>query len=84
MESNVIYGIIAVVGMLNLLVSIYVVRREDLEPFQKKAQITLIWLIPFIAAIGIWLFYRSQEDRTHRKNEDTNSSGYSGVCSGSV
>ena len=33
MESNVIYGIIAVVGMLNLLVSIYIVRREDLEPF---------------------------------------------------
>lgn len=84
MESNVIYGIIAVVGMLNLLVSIYVVRREDLESFQKKAQITLIWLIPFIAAIGIWLYYCSQGGTTHRKRDDENSSGNSGVCSGGV
>ncbi|MEE3234756.1 MAG: hypothetical protein VX294_11365 [Candidatus Latescibacterota bacterium] len=53
-----------------------------MEPFQRNAQIILIWLIPFVAAIGIWLYYRSQEDTTHRKRDDTNSSGYSGVCSG--
>ena len=84
MESKVFYAIIAVVGVLNLMVSIYIARRGDLEPFQKKAQIILIWLIPLIAAIGIWLYYRSQDDRTHRKRDDTNSSRYSGVCSGSV
>ena len=53
MESKVFYGIIAFVGVLNLMVSIYIARRGDLEPFQKKAQIILIWLIPLIAAIGI-------------------------------
>ena len=47
--------------LLNLVVSIYLARRSDLEAFQKAAQIILVWLIPFFAAIGLWLFHRSQD-----------------------
>ena len=47
---------------LNLSVSILIVRRADFDLFQKAAQIAMVWIIPFIAAIGLWLFYRSNDD----------------------
>ena len=34
--------------VLNLLVSILIVRRSDLDSFQKAAQITMVWIIPGI------------------------------------
>ncbi|MCG7563072.1 hypothetical protein [Pseudoalteromonas sp. McH1-42] len=36
-------------------------RRHDLERFQKVAQIIIIWLIPVVAAIGLWAFYKSHD-----------------------
>lgn len=48
--------------VLNLSVSILIVRRDDLDSFQKAAQIAMVWTIPFIAAIGLWLFHRSNDD----------------------
>ena len=47
---------------LNLSVSILIVRRSDLDSFQKTAQITMVWIIPVIAAIGLWLFHRNNDD----------------------
>jgi hypothetical protein len=48
--------------VLNIAVSIFLIRRDDLEKFQKIAQIIVVWLIPFIGAIGLWIFNRSQDD----------------------
>ncbi len=48
--------------VLNLSVSILIVRRPDLDSFQKVAQIAMVWVIPVIAAIGLWLFHRSNDD----------------------
>ena len=48
--------------ILNVVVSIYLYKRDDLESFQKKAQIVVVWLIPFVGAIVLWLFNRSQDD----------------------
>ncbi|GAA6146024.1 hypothetical protein NBRC116585_21420 [Thalassolituus maritimus] len=48
--------------VLNLSVSILIVRRADLDSFQKAAQIAIVWIIPVIAAIGLWLFHRSNDD----------------------
>lgn len=53
--------------VLNLSVSILIVRRADLDSFQKAAQIGIVWIIPVIAAIGLWFF--------HRSNDDNNSGG---------
>ncbi|WP_064792096.1 hypothetical protein [Shewanella woodyi] len=61
MKVSYWYIFFAVVVLLNLVVSIYLAKRNDLEPFQKTAQIFLVWLIPIIAAIGLWLFHRSQD-----------------------
>ncbi|SFC11762.1 hypothetical protein [Pseudoalteromonas denitrificans] len=61
MELNYWHIFFAVVALMNLFVSIYLTKRDDLETFQKVAQIILVWLIPVAAAIGFWLFHRSQD-----------------------
>ena len=52
--------------ILNLYVSIFLLRRDDLEPIQKALQIVIVWLIPFFGAIGLWLFNRSQDDDNNK------------------
>jgi hypothetical protein len=53
---------VGVLCILNIVVSIYLYKRDDLEYFQKVAQIIVVWLLPFVGAIGLWLFNRSQDD----------------------
>ena len=52
--------------ILNLYVSFMVSKRNDLEHTQKIAQIFLVWIFPFVAAIGIWLFHRNSDRETTR------------------
>jgi len=47
--------------ILNTIVTVIVARRSDLDIFQRNAQIIIIWVVPYIAAIGIWLFHRSND-----------------------
>ena len=58
---------LAVLVLLNSYVSIFLLRRDDLESIQKVLQIVIVWLIPLIAAIGLWLFLRSQDDNDSNK-----------------
>jgi hypothetical protein len=62
MEFETWYFILGIAILLNIIVSIFLVRRDDLDSFQKGAQILIVWLIPFIAAIGLWMFNRGQEE----------------------
>lgn len=61
MEFTYWYITLAIVILINLAVSVFLAKRNDLERFQKGAQIALVWLIPLIAAIGLWLFHRNQD-----------------------
>jgi len=61
MELNYFYIGFGVIVLLNVIVSILLIKRDDLEVFQKVVQVILVWLIPFFAAVGLWLFYRSQD-----------------------
>ena len=56
----------------NVLISIYIATRDGLEKFQIIIQIVLVWLVPFFAAIGIWLFYRSQDRPSDRRKLEGN------------
>mgnify|MGYP000565696144 FL=1 len=53
---------LGVLIVLNVAVSLYLYKREDLDNFQKVSQLILVWLIPFFGAIALWLFNRSQDD----------------------
>lgn len=61
MEFELWYVIVGIAILLNIVVSVFLARRDDLESFQKGAQIFIVWLIPFFAAIGLWLLNRSQD-----------------------
>ncbi|GAA0860305.1 hypothetical protein [Aliiglaciecola litoralis] len=61
MEFEIWYVFIGIAIALNISVSVFLIRRDDLETFQKGAQILIVWLIPFFAAIGLWMLNRSQD-----------------------
>ena len=50
-----------VLCILNILTSIYLYYREDFEIVQKVSQIVIVWIIPFIGAIGLLIFHRTQD-----------------------
>ena len=54
---------ILTVILLNITVSIFLVRRSDLDTIQKVSQIIIVWLIPIVAAIGLWLLNRNHDDK---------------------
>lgn len=81
MEFDIVYTVIAVGCILNILVSVLIYRRDDLEPFQKGAQIFIVWLLPFIGAIGLWLFHRSSDSDTPSGNSFGGGTG-NGVVGG--
>ncbi|WP_350624165.1 hypothetical protein, partial [Pseudoalteromonas sp. 24-MNA-CIBAN-0067] len=62
MEFEIWYLVVGIAMLLNIVVSIFLVRRDDLETFQKGAQIFIVWLIPFVGALALWIFHRSQDD----------------------
>jgi len=54
-------GIAVLVG-LNCLVSLRVGFVKGLTAIQKTLQIAIVWLIPLLGAIGIWLFHRTDNE----------------------
>jgi len=68
-EFKLWYAFAFVGILLNFAVSIYILRIKELERFQRVTQIVLIWLIPFIASIGLWVFNRSLEQEAKQDKE---------------
>ncbi|GLX76714.1 hypothetical protein tinsulaeT_00540 [Thalassotalea insulae] len=60
MESSVII-LISILVIINIAVSLFLFRRDDLEKFQKVGQTIVVWLIPFVGAVIMWVFNRNQE-----------------------
>lgn len=62
--SNSILMITAAGGLAaaNLLVSLYLAKRDDLSLGQKVGQCVLVWLIPILGALGIWFFHRNNDN----------------------
>ena len=61
-KMDVISIILIVSCLLNLTVSIFLILREDMETTQRVVQILIVWLIPFLGALGLYLFHKSQDD----------------------
>lgn len=84
MEINYLYILGLMILLLNLFASLLITKRDDFEKPQKTAQLAIVWLIPVIAAIGIWLFLRSQDEeyKPSRGEFGGGPSDSSGVSSG--
>ena len=63
MEFGLIELFALVVFVLNSAVSVFLARRIDLDKIQKVSQIIIVWLIPIVAAIGLWLLNRSHDEK---------------------
>lgn len=61
MQFEIVWILLASYFLLSLLVTFLIIKRDDLEPGQKAGQCVLVWLIPFVAAIGIWIFHQSSD-----------------------
>ncbi len=59
---KILFIVLATVVILNLVVSITVARRDDLNILQKTVQIIIAWLIPLFGAIGIWSLHKSYDE----------------------
>lgn len=84
MVFEIWHFVLGIAIILNTVVSIFLGRRDDLETFQKSAQIFFVWLVPFFGAIGLWLLNRSQDApvRAHKSfgggPQDSSGGGSSG------
>ncbi|MBO9492438.1 hypothetical protein J7384_18900 [Endozoicomonas sp. G2_1] len=67
MELNILYFILILWIALNIIASFVVAKRDDLESFQKYGQVLLVWLIPYIASIGLLVFYRNNDKGSYLK-----------------
>jgi hypothetical protein len=74
-QIEIIWVIFASYFLLSLIVTFLIIKRDDFEPGQKVGQCILVWLIPFIAAIGIWIFLKSEDRDSGRKESFAKSSG---------
>lgn len=61
MALELVVVVILFAVLLNISVSVFLASRNDLEMQQKIAQIVIVWLFPFVAALGLWLFNRSHD-----------------------
>lgn len=64
MEFDLVAIVVIIVLVLNVLVTIFLLSRADLGKSQKVGQIVIVWLIPFLGAIGIWFLNKSHDDRS--------------------
>ena len=64
-----IYAALAIYIAISLAVSVFLAKRDDLDNVQKIAQIFLVWLIPYIAAIALWQFHKSQDPPIKKHSE---------------
>ena len=59
--SKILLGLIAVLLVINVFISTFIAKRDDLEKSQKIAQIIMLWLIPYFGAIGLYVFHKSND-----------------------
>lgn len=57
---------IVILFILNFAVTAFIAKRDDLDSFQKRVQIFIVWLIPFIAAIGLWFFNKGHNEKSNK------------------
>ena len=64
---------------LNVIVTICLTLRDDLEKGQVIGQAVIVWLIPFFGALGIWLLNRSHDDSYNRSKISCRDSSTSNI-----
>ena len=59
--NNLIMILLIALVAINSIMTVFLFKRCDLELRQKMIQTLIVWLVPFLAAIGLYFFYSSQD-----------------------
>ena len=54
-----IYLAIVLVISINIFVTVFLFRLDTLDSFQKYAQTLIVWFLPIVGALVLWLFNRN-------------------------
>ena len=76
MDLGVVEIVVLIAVLLNIAVSVFLARRKDLDKSQKASQIVIVWLFPFVAAIGLWLLNRSHDDKNGAEPKEFGEGAY--------
>ena len=80
-----IYVSIGVLFLVNIAVSIFISKRDDLEDIQKIMQMLFVWVIPFLGAFFFWQINRNQDESSTQSKSfggGPRSSGYDSAGDG--
>ncbi|NUW67190.1 hypothetical protein [Vibrio coralliilyticus] len=44
--------------LVNVVVTISLLKNDAITSSQKLTQVSIVWVVPFIGAVGFWLFHR--------------------------
>ncbi|MCP4326666.1 MAG: hypothetical protein GY787_33535 [Alteromonadales bacterium] len=84
MSREMLFIVLILFCVLNTLVSIFIGTRSDLNKTQKVLQIVLVWLIPIIASIGLWIINRSHDvPEQNRSSNEIGGGGSDSLSAGS-
>ena len=73
---------VAILAVLNGLVSLKVVRAEGLTKPQRTLQLTLVWLVPAFGPILVYLVHTSYEERQGPPKPPFGGEGHDGMPGG--
>ena len=68
LESTLVMIVVVAVFLLNALVCVFLLRRKDLDRFQKSAQIVIVWLVPVVGALVFWFISRAHDQPVAPQN----------------
>ena len=54
-----IYLALVLIIAINSFVTVFLFRLDTLDSFQKYAQTLIVWLVPIVGALVLWLFNRN-------------------------
>lgn len=55
------YSLVGLIFVMNIVVSVYVGKRDDLSSFQKSFQMVFIWMLPILGGMFVYSINRSHD-----------------------
>ena len=68
MTEVFLYVVAGLYVIVSVFVSVFLIKRDDLDVFQKTVQTILVWVIPIIGAVVFWRLNKSHDlENNHTK-----------------
>jgi len=61
------YLVLFLIVCINIAVTIFLFRLDTLDQFQKYAQTLIVWIVPLLGALVLWLFNRNDYENPKSK-----------------